>query len=253
MLSADRITYRIGETSVVAETSLEVYAGEFIAVVGPNGAGKTTLLAMLAGELSPTSGTVFLEGEPLGELPLAERARRRAYLPPSQLNEMAFTVRDVVTMGRHPWRSHSLADDELVEAAMRAAGVEVLADRVFSSLSTGEAQLAQIALILAQDTALFLLDEPTAGLDIAHQERVLETLRLMTRGSQAVVAVIHDLNAAVSVANRILVMSQGSTVAVGSPSEVLNDALLSEVYAHSIAVVDHPFREGPLILLRSKT
>ncbi|HLF60675.1 MAG TPA: heme ABC transporter ATP-binding protein [Acidimicrobiia bacterium] len=253
MLSADRITCRLDDATVVAETSLRVDAGEFVAIVGPNGAGKSTLLAMLAGELSPTTGTINLGDEPLQGISLEVRARRRAYLPPNPLDEIAFTVRDVVTMGRHPWRSQGLADDELVETAMRAVGVEELADRVFGSLSTGEAQLAQVARILAQETRLLLLDEPTAGLDISHQEAVLETLRESTRDFRAVVAVIHDLNAAASVADRVVVMSKGSTVALGSPSEVLRDTLLSEVYAHPIAVVDHPFRGGPLVLLRSKT
>jgi iron complex transport system ATP-binding protein len=253
MLSADRITCRFGDATVVAETSLRVDAGEFVAIVGPNGAGKSTLLSLLAGELNPTMGVVSLGDDPLGDIPLEERAKRRAYLPPHPLNEMGFTVRDVVAMGRHPWRSQGLADDELIETAMRSAGVELLADRVLASLSTGEAQLAQIARILAQDTSILLLDEPTSGLDIAHQEAVLETLRESTRDSRAVVAVIHDLNAAASVADRIVVMSEGTTVAVGSPSEVLKDTLLSEVYAHPIAVVGHPFRVGPLVLLQSKT
>ena len=250
-LSALRISYQIGDTFVVSETTLEVDAGEFIAVVGPNGAGKTTILAMLAGELEPTSGSIALGDGLLNELALEERARLRAYLPPQPWNELAFTVRDVVTMGRHPWRSQVLGEIEVVDAAMEAVGVEHLAHRVFGSLSTGEAQLAQIARILAQGTSLLLLDEPTTGLDIGHQEQVLQTLA--TTRDKTVIAVIHDLNAAASVADRMVILSKGSTVAIGPPSEVLQGDLLSEVYAHPIAVIDHPFRDGPLVMLRGRT
>jgi iron complex transport system ATP-binding protein len=249
MLGAEQISYRVGDTTVVSETSLEVESGEFIAIVGPNGAGKTTLLAMFAGELRPTSGVVTLGGLPLDDLSLEERARLRAYLPPQPMNDLAFSVRDVVAMGRHPWRSEERETDEEVEMAMRVAGVEELADRVFGSLSTGEAQLAQIARIVAQGTPLLLLDEPTAGMDIGHQERILQTLADSGRGA-TVIAAIHDLNAAASVSDRMVILSNGSPAALGTPSQVLEDALLSDVYDHPIAVVDHPFRDGPLVLLR---
>ncbi|HLF44169.1 MAG TPA: ATP-binding cassette domain-containing protein [Acidimicrobiia bacterium] len=253
MLSASQISYRIGDIDVMSETSLDIEEGEFIAVVGPNGAGKTTLLSMLAGELDPTSGTVALRDRPIRDVPLEERARHRAYLPPNPITEIAFTVRDVVTMGRHPWRSQGLDDDQMVEAAMRAVGIEHQADRVFGSLSTGEAQLAQIARIVAQETPLLLLDEPTAGMDIGRQDRTLQTLAEWTHDTRSVIAAIHDLNAAASVADRMVILSNGSAVAIGSPSEVFQDDLLSEVYAHPITVIDHPFRDGPLVLLRDRT
>lgn len=253
MLIADQVSYRRDDTVVVSETTLEVKTGEFVVVVGPNGAGKTTLLAMLAGELDPTSGTITWGGNSLREIPLEERARRRAYLAPTMPDGIAFTTRDLVAMGRHPWRSHGLADAEVVEAVMRTVGVEHLADRVFGSLSTGEAQLGQIARILAQDTPLLLLDEPTARMDMGHQDRILRTLAESTGESRTVIAVVHDLNAATSLADRMVIMSEGSAVAIGAPSDVLEGDLLSRVYAHPITVVDHPFRAGPLILLRDQT
>jgi iron complex transport system ATP-binding protein len=246
MLRADQISYCVGDAVPLAETSLQVEHGEFIAIVGPNGAGKTTLLALLAGELEPTSGSVTLGGEALDQLPLWARAQRRAYLPPHSRKDLSFTVREVVAMGRHPWRGDDPGDSGRVEASMQAVRVEQLSDRVFGALSTGEAQLVQIARILAQGAPLLLLDEPTAGLDVGQQERTLQTLA----EEPTVVAVIHDLNAAASVADRMLILSGGSTVAIGSPSEVLQDDLLSEIYAHPMAVVDHPFRDGPLVLLQ---
>ena len=251
MLKADQISYRIGGTTIVAETSLAVEAGEFIAIVGPNGAGKTTLLAMLAGELAPTSGVVTLEGQPLADLALDERARRRGYLPPHPLIELAFSVRDVVAMGRHPWRGQGpgKGTDEVVDEAMRVVGIEPLADRVVGSLSTGEAQLTQIARMLAQDTPLLLLDEPTTGMDLGHQQRTLQTLAGPGRDA-TVIAVIHDLNAAASVADRLVILSAGSTAAIGGPSEVLEGDLLTDIYGYPITVIDHPFRKGPLVLLR---
>ena len=249
MLRAELITYHVGGTVPLTETSVQVEPGEFLAIVGPNGAGKTTLLALLAGELEPTSGSVILGGEALDQLPLWARARRRAYLPPDSRSELSFTVREVVAMGRHPWRGLDLGDDDLIEAAMKAVRVEHLSDRVVGALSTGEAQLVQIARIVAQGAPLLLLDEPTAGLDIGHQERILHTLM---EAPPTVVAVIHDLNAAASVADRMLILSAGSTMAIGSPSEVLRGDLLSEIYAHPMAVVDHPLRDGPLVLLQGR-
>jgi len=249
MLEADQISYRIGGTTVVSETSLAVEAGEFIAIVGPNGAGKTTLLAMLAGELAPTSGMITLGSQPLADLPLDERALRRGYLPPHPRIELAFSVRDVVAMGRHPWRAQGTGVDEVIGEAMRLVGIEPLADRVVGSLSTGEAQLTQIARMLAQDTPLLLLDEPTTGMDLGHQQRTLQTLAESGR-SATVIAVIHDLNAAASVADRLVILSAGSTAAIGAPSEVLEGDLLTDIYGYPITVMGHPYREGPLVLLR---
>ncbi|HEY6628780.1 MAG TPA: ATP-binding cassette domain-containing protein [Acidimicrobiia bacterium] len=252
MLEATGISHRVNGVVTLADTSIEVKAGEFVAIVGPNGAGKTTLMAMLAGELEPSTGTVTLAGKPLKDTTLEERSRLRAYLPPMQTQEIGFTVREVVAMGRHPWRDQDLPDDDLTEAALEAAGVASLAGRKLGSLSTGEAQLVQIARIFSQQAALLLLDEPTGGLDISHQERILRALASRA-DHHSVVAVLHDINAAASVADRMLIMSGGKAVAFGSPAQVLNEDLLSDVYDHPISVISHPFRDGPLVLVGNQT
>ncbi len=249
-LQAQAVSLTLGGVRILEETSLVADSGELISVCGPNGAGKSSLLAVMAGEIGPTTGDVLLGDQSMSALSLEERSRRRAYLPPSPPTDLPFTVDEVVAMGRHPWRRSSVDDTDLVMRAKLATGVVDFSQRVLGSLSTGEAQLAHIARSLVQDTDLLLLDEPTAGLDIAHQERVLLALGVAAAQGRTVVTVIHDLNAAASVADRLLLVSRGSVVASGRPAEVLESGLLTEVYGHPIAVVQHPFREIPLVLLR---
>ncbi|NNC76306.1 MAG: ATP-binding cassette domain-containing protein [Acidimicrobiia bacterium] len=245
-LEASGVSYIVDGSTILAETSVAVERGELVAVVGPNGAGKSTLLAILAGVLRATSGTVTMADTDIVRTPPDVLARHRAYLPADLLKEIRFTVREVVAMGRHPW-SASADDGVRITDALHAMDLAGLADHVFSTLSSGEAKRTHLARVLAQETQVLLLDEPASGLDIGHAERVLTTLRRLAASGCAVVAVMHDLNAAARAADRVVVLGHGEIVADGIPTDVLDAGLLSEVYEHPIRVTDHPLTRGPLI------
>jgi len=229
--------------------SLEVEAGEVLGVVGPNGAGKTSLLRVLAGETAPTSGRVLLDGSPLSSYRPRELARRRALLPQQTLLQFAFRVLDVVLMGRYPHRESSAERDlEAAQQAMNAADVAHLAPRPYPTLSGGEQTRVSFARVLAQETPLVMLDEPTTSLDLRHQELVMGLLRSLADDGATVVAVLHDLNLAARYADRVALMSRGRLIALAPTREVLRADLLSEVYEHPVVVVAHPRRDCPLVL-----
>jgi len=247
-LSATSVSFSAGDKTIVRDVSLEMEPGEMTAIVGPNGAGKSTLMEMLAGLLKTASGHVRVGGEPVDQIPVDQLARLRAYLTPDLIRTIRFTVREVVDMGRHPWTSRSDRDPSPTERALEAMNLEHMADQIFATLSTGEARRTQIARVLAQNVEIMLLDEPTSGLDIAHSEVVLDSLRRSARSGAAVVAVMHDLNAAARVVDRMVLLAHGAVVADGSPEDVLTEELLTEVYGHPIRISRHPFRQGILVL-----
>lgn len=251
-LTASGATFRIGSSVLVESVDLDVTPGEVVAVVGPNGAGKSTLLSLLAGDLIPSSGSIHIADRPISGYSLEELARIRAFLGQHPATDVPFTVREMVALGRHPHRTDPEntpeVDRRAVERALETTDIRHIAERPFTSLSGGEEQRVQIARVLAQDTPIVLLDEPTSALDIRHQELVMAALLSRAASGGAVVAALHDLNLAAHTADRIVVMSRGEAVAVGSPADVLDAELLSEVYDHPVRVIDHPFRDGPLVL-----
>lgn len=249
-LRAAGVTVARGTRTVLEEVDFEVAAGEVVALVGPNGAGKSTLLAALAGELAPTAGAVELDGRPVGAWSALDMARRRAVLPQSHTVGFPFTAREVVAMGRAPWSGtgRDRDDDTAVEAALAAADVAHLAGRAFPTLSGGERARVALARVLAQDTATLLLDEPTAALDLGHQEAVLRLARARAEAGAAVVIVVHDLGIAAAYAGRVAVLDAGRVAADGPPRAVLTTALLSAVYRHPVEVIDHPVTGAQLVL-----
>ena len=248
MMTAHGLSVRRGGRPVVEDVSLELRAGELLALVGPNGAGKSTLLHALAGDVGCASGEVRVEGRPLGRWRPVDLARRRAVLPQRTVLAFAFTARQVVAMGRHPWADRPADDEAAVGDALQCAGVEALAERRFPSLSGGEAALVCLARALAQDTPVLLADEPTASLDISHAEHTMAVLRALADAGRAVLCVVHDLNLAAAYAHRVAVLAAGRLAAVGPPGHVLTAALLTMVYGHPLEVVPHPNRPCPLVL-----
>ena len=249
VLEARGLGHRVGRRWLVSDVTLAVQAGEVLAVAGPNGAGKSTLLGLLAGDLRPAAGEVRLRGRLLSAYRPAELARLRAVLPQASVMQFAFTARQVVELGRAPWARKPSADDERVVAeAMAATEVSPFAARSYLSLSGGEAARVCLARVLAQDTPVVLLDEPTASLDLRHQELAMALARRLAGEGRAVVAVLHDLNLAAAHADRMAVLDAGRLAAVGPPAEVLSDQLLSAVYGHPVTVVAHPRRDCPLVL-----
>jgi iron complex transport system ATP-binding protein len=242
LISARGLDYAVDGTAIVRGVDLDIRAGEILAVVGPNGAGKSTLLGLLAGDLTPTAGDVLWAGEPPREIPTRTMARRRSVL--LQENHVAFpyTVAEVVRMGRAPWHGtdQETDDDEVVAAAMADTDTLNLAARRFPSLSGGEKARASFSRTLAQRATVMLLDEPTAALDIRHQEQLLAVAKRETEAGGAVVAVLHDLSLAAAWADRVALMRRGALVAVGETREVFTSERLTDVYDYPIDVAPHP-------------
>ncbi|WP_346764813.1 heme ABC transporter ATP-binding protein [Rhodococcus sp. HNM0569] len=249
-LSAAGLHVERGGRPVLVDVDVDVRSGEVLALVGPNGAGKSTLLAVLAGDQAFSAGDVELDGRPLGRYSVRDAARRRAVLLQANTVSFPFTAREVVAMGRSPWAHtpRSEDDDAIVDAAMAECDVSRFADRPFTALSGGEKARVALARVLAQDTETMLLDEPTASLDLGHQETVMQIARERARTGRAVAVVLHDLGLAAAYADRIVVLSEGQVAAAGAPADVLSEELLSSVYRHPIDLVPHPRTGAPLVV-----
>lgn len=243
-------TVQLGETTALADADLEVRAGEVVALVGPNGAGKSTMLSVLVGDRRPDRGLAELCGAPQDSWSPVEAARRRAVLPQQSAVTFPFSVIDVVRMGRAPWLGTGAeVDDEAVVAdALDRVEVGHLAHRAVPSLSGGEQARVALARVLAQSAQLLALDEPTAALDLRHQELVLRLARDRARHGDAVVTVLHDLGLAAAYADRVVLLTGGRVVADGPPATVLQPDRLSEVYRHDVEVVAHPITGALLVL-----
>ncbi|MGK5642491.1 heme ABC transporter ATP-binding protein, partial [Streptomyces sp. URMC 126] len=249
LVEARALRVRLGGRVVVDGVDLSVGAGEVVALVGPNGAGKSTLLGALAHDLPADGGEVRVDGRPAGGWTARELALRRAVLPQSAELSFPFTVEEVVRMGRAPWAGTPAADedDEAVREAMDLTEVAGFAPRPFTALSGGERARVALARVLAQRARLLLLDEPTAALDLRHQELVLRVCRRRAAAGDAVVVVLHDLGLAGAYADRVVVLHAGRTAADGPPGEVFDPALLGRVYAHPVEVIRHPVSGDPLV------
>lgn len=229
-------------TVLCCDVDLTFEPGQLVSIVGPNGAGKSSLLALLAGDLEPASGSVDLDGVRLSAIPPIELARRRAVLSQSNSVAFPFTVSEVVTMGRFARNAESSAatDQRVVAESMAATDVSHLARRRITTLSGGEAARVALARVLAQETPIVLLDEPTASLDIKHQEMVFDLLRVKAAAGSLVVMVVHDLEAAAAISDRLILLNSGRIVADGRPSDVLSSELLSDVYDYPLSVKVDP-------------
>lgn len=234
---------------MLAGVDVTVRAGEVLALVGPNGAGKSTLLGALAADLPAAAGVVRIHGRSTEKWSAAELALRRAVLPQAAALSFPFAVEEVVRMGRAPWAGTEREgeDDVAVAAAMGAAEVAEFAVRPFSALSGGERARVTPARVLAQRAPLLLLDEPTAALDLRHQELVLRVCRERARAGDAVVVVLHDLGLAAAYAHRVAILSAGRVVADGPPDRIFDERVLSEVYRRPIEVFPHP-RTGAVLI-----
>lgn len=249
LAEASGLRVRLGGREVLTGVSLAARAGEVLALVGPNGAGKSTLLAALAADLPADEGVVRVCGRPTTDWPARELALRRAVLPQAAALSFPFTVEDVVRMGRAPWAGTDLEedDDRVVREAMASTEVGEFASRPFSALSGGERARVALARVLAQRTPLLLLDEPTAALDLRHQELVLRLCRERAAAGDAVVVVLHDLGLAAAYADRVAVLRGGALAVEGAPGEVFTAELLSEVYRQPVEVFPHPRTGAPLV------
>jgi iron complex transport system ATP-binding protein len=246
VIEARHVTVRFGATTAVGDVSVTVPDSGTLGLVGPNGSGKTTLLRALHGALTPTSGTVLLDGEPLGDLRRRDIARRIAVVAQQSDAGTPVSVADLVTLGRLPHQGFAArtgaTDRRIVSDALAAVGLTDLATRDVAVLSGGERQRALIARALAQQTGHVLLDEPTNHLDIRFQHEVLRLVRDLPGAAM----VLHDLNLAARYCDRVVVMDHGRIVASGTPSEVLVPETLEPVYGVRVKRVE---LDGELHLL----
>ena len=224
----------------------------FTVIVGPNACGKSTLLRGLARLLRPRSGQVLLYGRDIHSLHTKEVARRVGLLPQTSIAPDGITVADLVTRGRHPHQSAfqqwSKADEAAVVAAMEATQVAALSDRRVDELSGGQRQRVWVAMALAQETGLLLLDEPTTFLDIAYQYELLELFRRLNEGGRTIVAVLHDLNQASRYASHVIAMSEGRIAAEGPPTDVITADLVNDVFGLPAHVFPDPVSGTPLVV-----
>ncbi|AYF99481.1 heme ABC transporter ATP-binding protein [Protaetiibacter intestinalis] len=247
-LRAEGVTVELGGRAVVQGVNLEVAAGEVLALVGPNGAGKSTLLAAISGERAPSHGRVVVAGREVGEYTPLELARVRAMLTQDNAVSFPFLVADVVEMGRSPWArtGERERDDAVIASATARTDIAHLVKRRFTELSGGERARVSLARVLAQDTPVVLLDEPTAALDLRHQEDVLRIARELAAEGRTVVVVLHDLSLAGAYADRVALLEDGRLRAHGTPVEVLTAELVSEVYRLPVEVL---VRDGRPLLI----
>ena len=247
------MSYSIDGARLVDDVDIEVSAGELVAVLGPNGAGKSTLLSLLSGDNAPTEGRAYYSELPVDSIPDSERALLRAVFSQRSPFDVPFTARSVVSLGRYPHRHNDsitpAEDVGFIDSAMETTDTIHLADRIYATLSGGERTRVAIARVLAQATPIILLDEPTTALDVYHQERVLQILRSTADEGRAVVVVLHDLNSAAMYADRLVVMSGGRVLTQGRVNDVLDSSLLTDVYGLPMAVVDHPLKDGKIVLV----
>lgn len=253
VLSGRGLTIGYDGRTVSEHLDVRIPPGSFTAIIGPNACGKSTLLRALSRLLKPAAGEVFLQGKDITSYPTREVARQLALLPQTSTAPDGITVADLVARGRFPHQSllrqWSEADQQAVDAALAATGVQDLADRTVGELSGGQRQRVWLALVLAQDTPVLLLDEPTTFLDIAHQLEVLRLCRGLHRtGNYTLVTVLHELGMAFRFADHVIAMKDGRIVAQGSPAEIATPELMKEIYGIEALVIPDPATGGPLVV-----
>lgn len=255
-LAARDLTLAYDRRLVAEGLSVEVPDGGFTVIVGPNACGKSTLLRALSRLLRPRAGHVVLDGRRIAEYPAKEVARRLGLLPQTATAPEGVTVADLVARGRYPHqrllRQWSDADEAAVADALEATGVADLAGRLVDELSGGQRQRVWVAMALAQETPLLLLDEPTTYLDIAHQIELLDLFADLHHQGRTLVAVLHDLNHACRYATHLVAMRDGSVVARGRPTEIVTADLVEEVFGLPCLVVDDPVSGTPLVIPRGR-
>ncbi|WP_415949473.1 ABC transporter ATP-binding protein [Streptomyces sp. KLOTTS4A1] len=253
-LRAEDLTLAYDQRTVATALGVDIPDDSFTVILGPNACGKSTLLKALARMLKPKAGQVYLDGQAISSYRSREVARRLGLLPQSSNAPGGITVGDLVARGRYPHqrllRQWSADDEEAVVEAMRQTGVLELAERPVDDLSGGQRQRVWLAMVLAQQTDILLLDEPTTYLDIAHQVEVLDLCaELHARKRHTVVAVLHDLNQACRYATHLIVLRSGGKVAAeGAPAEIMTSELVEDVFGLPCRIIDDPETGTPLMV-----
>ena len=253
MLVANNLRFGYGVRAVLEGLDMEVRSGEMLGVVGPNGSGKTTLLRLISGVLRPGGGRITIGGRDVAALGPKERARLVSVVPQNPTLPESFTVLELVLMARNShlrllqWEGR--ADVEVAMRALEATETAGLAERTLGTVSGGERQRAVVAMALAQEAPVLLLDEPTSNLDLAHQTGIMDMVaQVMLERGAAVIVAMHDLTLAAQYCNRLLMLAEGRSHAEGEPSEVLTAENISAVYGADVFLLDHPQSGTPVVL-----
>lgn len=250
-VSARGAGFRIGATDLVRPTDFVLEPGTLTALVGPNGAGKSTMLSLLAGDHAPTSGEVLIDGRPATAWPARDLALRRSVMMQQTTAHFGFSVTEAVALGRLPHRADPELDRVTVDAAIEESDLERLRQRDVTTLSGGEGARVAHARVTAQSAPVVLLDEPTAALDLLHQEQLLGAARRRRDEGATVVVVLHDLNLAARYADRVLMFCAGTLVADGPPAEVFTPERIEQVYGQPVLSVPNPETGLPVLIPRS--
>ncbi|MUK90051.1 ATP-binding cassette domain-containing protein [Ornithinibacillus sp. L9] len=252
-LTAKDLTLGYGDTIIIDDLNLEIPKGEITVLIGGNGCGKSTLLRSLARLMKPRGGDVVLNGEDIAKMPTKDVAKKLAILPQSPITPEGLTVKELVKQGRHPYRGFlkqwSKDDEDAVNYALDVTNIRDLQDRSVDSLSGGQRQRAWIAMTLAQDTDLILLDEPTTYLDMTHQIDVLDLLfELNEKDNRTIVMVLHDINLASRYAHHIVAIKDKQVFAQGKPEEIITCNLVHEVFDMKCDVMYDPMFGTPMCI-----
>ncbi|MFT6791124.1 MAG: iron complex transport system ATP-binding protein [Cellvibrionaceae bacterium] len=257
LLAVNQLSISAGETPLVKNLSLTVKAGEIVVVIGPNGAGKSTLLNAIAGNsntLKDNAGDISFYGTPLAQWPARLKARHMALLPQQSSLNFPFTVEEVVNLARFPHDSGRRVDREIIHEALNLLDISHLKPRLYTQLSGGERQRVQLARVMAQiwrsedaEPRLLLLDEPTASLDLGHQQQLMQALKEFSRQGVAIVMVAHDINLISPYADRMLALYGGESLGVDTPEHLLSAALIKQLYQVEVTLVKHPDSGKPVI------
>lgn len=251
-LRSQDATLAYDRRTIVENLSLDIPAGAFTAIIGPNACGKSTLLRAMAGLLAPTAGQIILDGKAIASLSPRDIAQRLGLLPQTAIAPEGITVSELVARGRYVHqrllRQWSAEDRTAVDDALRLTNVSELAERRVEHLSGGQRQRVWIAMVLAQQTPLILLDEPTTYLDIAHQMDVLNLLHELNAAGRTIVAVLHDLNHAARYATHIIAMKSGKVIAAGAPVDVITAPNVSAVFGLETDVIPDPVTGSPMVV-----
>jgi iron complex transport system ATP-binding protein len=251
-LWTENITIKYDNRVISRNLSVQIPDGSFTVIVGPNGCGKSTLLRTLSNLLKPSEGQILLDGKAITSYKSKEVARKLGLLPQSSTAPDGITVANLIAHGRYPYQSlirqWTDEDEAAVMSAMELTNTSDLSHRYVDELSGGQRQRVWVAMVLAQQTPMLLLDEPTTYLDIAHQIELLELFKDLNQQGNTLVAVLHDLNHAARYADNIIAMKDGQVIAQGDPREIITAKLVEEVFGLKCIIIDDPIANTPLVV-----
>lgn len=255
MLKVHDISYRHKEISILQHINFDIKKGEFIAIIGPNGAGKSTLLSYISHEIKTDKNRVFFKDKAVENWSVKEMPKHKSKFSQQQASDISLSVNEVVLMGRYPYFNGEPAQDDLdiIKRWMQATDIWHLRERLYEHLSGGERQRVHLARVLAQldnsiEEKLLLMDEPLNNLDVAHQFRILELVKVQTQQKNTAIVVMHDVNLAAQFADKILLLKNGKLAAFDTVEKVLQEKIISDAYDFPCTITTNPINNQPLIL-----